>query len=252
METISTISTIQFSPDKDIWKNLNTIRALSQKAAMRGSTLTVFPELSLSPGWFNNKNSLKEYAQSLDGYQTQHIQDTANLTDVSIVFGFVEIYNGEFFNSAAIVAPNNRGVICHVRKHNLSGFDYVWASPEYTLPMSTAIYQNCRVGLLIGDDVSNRFTDDWMSKFSTKFYNTGDVDLVCVLDARPYESIEFPHKSWFSLAKNLNCTIAISNRVGTEISTEYGGGSCIIDSDLRIWSQGSSFTEAAIVGGILA
>lgn len=251
IDAISTISAVQFSPDKDVWKNLNTLRALSQKAAMRGSTLTVFPELSLSPGWFSDRHSLTEYAQTIDGYQTQHIQDTANLTDSSIVFGFIELFEGEFFNSAAIVAPNNRGVVCHVRKHNLSGFDYIWSSPDYTLPMPTAIYQNCRVGLLIGEDVFNCFTDDWMGNNSAKFYNLGDVDLVCVLDARPYETIEFPYKSWFSLAKNLNCTVAVSNRIGTEISTEYGGGSCIIDSDLRIWSQGSSFTDAAIVGGIL-
>jgi hypothetical protein len=41
----------------------------------------------------------------------------------------------------------------------------------------------------------------------------------------------------------------VSNRVGKERDLSFKGGSCVVDRNKKVWTHGSSFTEAAVVGG---
>ena len=61
----------------------------------------------------------------------------------------------------------------------------------------------------------------------------------------------YPDSSWVELAEEIDANIIVSNRVGKERDMKFKGGSCIIDRDRRIWTNGSSFTEAAVVGGVV-
>jgi predicted amidohydrolase len=45
--------------------------------------------------------------------------------------------------------------------------------------------------------------------------------------------------------------VIVSNRVGKERDLTFKGGSAIIDRNGRIWTNGSSFTETAVVGGLV-
>jgi len=252
--SVGSIAVVQYSPDdKDIWKNLDTIKLLASQASLRGATVIVFPELCLSPSWFNDKESAADFSQTSTGYQTQFIQNVADSTIATIVFGYVELgSDNEFYNSAAVVKPEF-GLCANVRKHNLSGFDHMWAKENDDLfPIVT--FENCRMGIMIGDDVRNKFNETYtfLQDPPQKFYHPGSTDLICVLDSRHYESINFPYFEWHNLSKTLNTNVAISNKIGYDITTEYGGGSCVIDRDSRIWSQGGSFDEVAIVGGALS
>jgi hypothetical protein len=78
------------------------------------------------------------------------------------------------------------------------------------------------------------------------------VDLICILDSTHRPTSEFPCNEWVELAKKLNVNVAACNKLGLDATGMTGGGSCVIDRDIRIWSQGSSFSNVSIVGGALS
>ena len=61
----------------------------------------------------------------------------------------------------------------------------------------------------------------------------------------------FPLSTRVELVEETRANLIVSNRVGIERDMKFKGGSCIIDRDRRIWTNGSNFTEAAVVGGIV-
>lgn len=254
IQTIGPIAVVQYEPnDTDVWKNLETVRSLSSEAALRGANLVVFPELCLGPNSFDDKSHAADFSQEKGGYQTRFVNNISNAIGVTIVFGYVEFGDdGEFYNSAAIVSPN-RGLLGNVRKHNLHSTDYVWASPSYDI-FPNVVFENCRVGIMIGSDVRNVYDDStaFVQSPRQRFYERGSVDLVCVLDGTRRPTTEFPCDEWINLSKTLCTNVAACNRIGFDGSGMSGGGSCVIDRDTRIWSKGSNFNSVAIVGGALS
>lgn len=245
-DSIGTVAVAQFSPDdENVWKNLDTLKTLAMKARLRGASILVFPELCLSKGWFESREDAAQFAQAIDGYQSRYVADVANATMMSIVFGYVEYDEDNYYNSAALVRPS-LGVSLNVRKRNLSGFEYMWATPGEGIIAETSAFENCRVGILVGDDAINM-----SHNLTSKFYEPGSIDLICVPDARYYESVDFPQSIWFNLSLDTSANVAVANKIGVDITTTYGGGSCFIDRDQRVWTSGASFDEETIVGGAL-
>ena len=83
-----------------------------------------------------------------------------------------------------------------------------------------------------------------------KFYTRGSVDTIALL-TNWGGSYGYPDSSWVELVEETRANVIVSNRVGEERDLKFKGGSCIIDRDRRIWTNGSSFTEAAVVGGMV-
>ncbi len=127
--------------------NINKIIAESEKAALGGSELIVFPELSLS-GRVTEKNA---WNMAIDEQSTQmsKIIDCAMKNRIYIVFGAVEKCDDILFNTAFLAGP--AGVEGKYRKIHLSENDKTWA----TTGNLGFIYCNIpvgRIGLLIGTD----------------------------------------------------------------------------------------------------
>jgi len=136
------------------------------------------------------------------------------------------------------------------QKHNLFGGDNLWAQPsEQTPPI--VLTPAGRVGVLICRDISNRMRESYVfHQPGQRFYKPGQVDVIaCPVNWG--SAFSYPASEWVELVEQTRANVIVSNRVGEERDMSYKGGSAIIDRDRRIWTNGSSFTEAAVVGGVV-
>ena len=243
------VSAIQFQPILlDVYKNIAEAKSLVFEAASKGAGVIVLPELCISGHVLRNKREALDCAQQKNGYQTQEFLDIAKNYNCHIILGYVELFENNLYNSAAIIGP--RGLECNIQKHNLWGSDNLWATPSEQLHQVT-ITRAGRLGALICRDAINTYRQSYtFSNPSKKFYKKGSVDILALLTNWSAD-YGYPDSSWVELAEELDCNVIVSNRIGKERDMNFKGGSCIIDRDKKIWTNGSSFTEPAIVGGLI-
>jgi predicted amidohydrolase len=248
---LSTVAAaIQYAPKLlDPQANLNTALQMTFEAAAKGAKLIVLPELAMSGYVLENKREAAMCAQQRDGYQTMALQEIAARYNCYIALGYVELDEGVFYNSAALIGP--QGCVGNTRKRNLYGSDFMWAkaaddqvSPVISTPFG-------RVGLMVCRDVTNKQRNTYAFKNENySFYRKGSVDHVCLLTNWAHD-YGFPDASWVGLAEQLGANVVVSNRCGVERDMMFKGGSAIIDKTLHVWTHGSTFNEACVVGGAL-
>lgn len=229
-------------------ENIAYAQQLVFEAAAKGARVIVLPELAFSGFTLDSPSEAMECAQTRDGFQTEAFIPLAQRFGCHIVFGYVELSEGKLYNSAAIVGP--RGLEGNAQKHNLWGRDNVWAQPsEATSPV--VVTGAGRLGVLLCRDATNNFRESYaFYNPNHKFYHKGSVDtLALVTNWGP--GYAYPDSSWVELVESTRANVIVSNRTGEEREMKFQGGSCVIDRDRRIWTHGSSFTEAAVVGGVV-
>lgn len=243
------VAAVQYKPELlDVHKNLAVAQQMAFEAAAKGASLVVLPELSMSGYVLENKREAADCSQNKDGYQTKAFLPIARRFNTHIVFGYVESSNGKLYNSAAIVGPS--GLVANCQKHNLWGSDNLWAeSSESQHPVITT--RAGRLGVLICRDVMNNYRDSYkFHKSESRFYRKGSVDTLALL-TNWGSDYGYPDSSWVELAEETGANVIVSNRVGKERDLKFKGGSCVIDRSKKVWTHGSSFTEAAVVGGVV-
>lgn len=240
---------IQFEPKiGDVHSNIATSTQMAFEAAAKGAAIIVLPELCISGYAIQNRDEAMSYAQDKLGYQTEAFVPVARKFNSHIVFGYIELFEGKLYNSAAIIGPG--GLIANCRKHNLWGPDNLWA--ESAEDMHPVIPTKAgRLGVLICRDVMNNYRDTYkFRRPDHRFYKRGSVDTIALL-TNWGSDYGYPDSSWMELSEETGANIVVSNRVGKERDLNFKGGSCIIDRDRKVWTNGSSFTESAVVGGVL-
>lgn len=243
------VAAVQYAPSLlDVHKNLATATQLAFEAAGKGAQVVVLPELCLSGYVIRSKSEAASVSQERDGYQTEAFEPIARRFGCRIVFGYVELLEGKLYNSAAVVGPS--GLEGNAQKHNLWGSDALWAtaseslSPVLTTPAG-------RLGVLICRDVMNNYRDTYkFYKSESKFYRKGSVDTIALL-TNWGSDYGYPDNSWMELTEETGANVIVSNRVGKERDIKFKGGSCVIDRTQKVWTNGSSFTESAVVGGVV-
>jgi len=241
------VAAVQFQPKLlDVYANLQTATQLTFEAAAKGAALIVLPELCTSGYVLNDKREAADCAQERNGYQTEAFVPLARRFNTHIVFGYVETYEGKLYNSATVVGPD--GLIANCQKHNLWGSDNLWAeSSEHPHPVIPT--RAGRVGVLICRDVMNNYRDTYkFYKNEQRFYKAGSVDTIALL-TNWGSDYGYPDSTWVELAEETGANVVVSNRVGKERDLKFKGGSCVVDRNKKVWTNGSSFTEAAVVGG---
>ena len=232
----------------DVHKNRATAQQLTFEAAAKGARVVVLPELCLSGYVLRSKEEASSVCQERDGYQTEAFIPLAKKFNCHVVFGYVELHEGKLYNSAAIVGPS--GLVGNSQKHNYWGSDALWAEQAESLSpvVVTAVG---RLGVLVCRDVMNNYRESYkFYKSEQKFYKKGSVDTIALL-TNWGSDYGYPDNNWVELAEETGANVIVSNRVGKERDMEYKGGSCIIDRNRKIYTNGSSFTESAVVGGIV-
>lgn len=241
------VAAVQFKPEiLKVEDNLRTAQQMAFEAAGKGASLVVLPELCTSGYVLENKREASSCAQTKDGFQTEAFLPIAQRFNAHVVFGYIELHEGKLYNSAAIVGP--QGLVGNCRKHNLWGSDNLWAeSAEDLHPV--VVTRAGRTGVLICRDVMNNYRDTYkFYKSESRFYRMGSTDTIALL-TNWGSDYGYPDSSWVELAEETGANVVVSNRVGKERDLNFKGGSCIIDRSKKVWTHGSSFTEAAVVGG---
>lgn len=243
------VAAIQYAPKLlDVRANIATALQLTYEAAGKGAKLIVLPELAIGGYVLNSVREAADVAQERNGYQTHAFTDITRRFNCHVVFGYTELCEGKLYNSAAVVGPS--GLEGNFQKRNLFGSDALWAQPSEQQP-STIITPVGRLGVLICRDASNKYRESYaFYKPGQKFYKIGDVDTIALL-TNWGSAFGYPDAAWVELVEETRANVVVSNRVGKERDMSYKGGACVIDRDRRIYTFGSSFTEAAVVGGIV-
>ena len=241
------VAAIQFRPDiLDVERNLRIAQQMVFEAGGKGASLIVLPELCISGYVLESKHEASLCAQTKDGYQTESFIPLAKRFNAHIVFGYVELSEGKLYNSAAIIGP--QGLVANCRKHNRWGSDNIWASASEDLH-PVVITRAGRTGVLICRDVMNNYRDTYkFYKPNSRFYKNGSVDTIALL-SNWGSDYGYPDSTWVELAEETGANVVVSNRIGKERDLKFKGGSAVIDKNGKIWTNGSSFTEPAIVGG---
>lgn len=249
LQDTQVVAAVQYEPKLlDVRRNMSTALQLTYEAAGKGARLIVLPELAMGGAVLNSPKEAMTVAQERDGYQSQAFYGLARDFNCHIVFGYTELFEGNLYNSAVIIGPN--GVEGNAQKHNLYGSDNMWAQPSDQNP-PIVITPAGRLGVLICRDVSNKFRESYVfSQPGQKFYRKSSVDTIALL-TNWGAAYGYPDSAWVELVEETRANVVVSNRTGKERDMKYKGGSCVIDRDRRIWTHGSSFTESAVVGGIV-
>jgi predicted amidohydrolase len=245
----SIVASVQFKPEpEEIDKNISIAKQMAFEAAAKGARVIVLPEMCTSGNGFKSVRDAALCAQSKDGYQTESFIPLARKFNCHIVFGYPEFDDNFLYNSAAIVGPN--GLEANIRKHNLWGNDNFWATSSDQIP-PVVVTAAGRLGALISRDISNTFRESYaFYKKGQKFYSRGSVDTLALLSNWD-DQFGYPDSRWIDLNESLDSNLIISNRVGAEGNLKFRGGSCIIGRDRKVWTNGSSFKESAVVGGMI-
>lgn len=243
------VASIQFESKRcDPQANLETALQYAFEAAIKGAKIVILPELCTS-GADLTKREAYACSQVREGYQTNTFLPLCQKYGLAVVFGYPELADGELYNSAAIVTPY--GLTGNARKKMLEGHDFTWATPGDDSVSPIVMHEQYRIGVLVSHDVTNKRRGSYpWSRDAGPFYRKGMVDLLAVPCAWK-EGFSFPDSKWVNLAEEVSCNVAVSNLVFEDAYGRTGGGSCIVDRDLKVWTYGSSLSAAAVVGGLI-
>jgi predicted amidohydrolase len=249
MNTTALVAACQFDIlFNDVTGNLNRAQQLAFEAAAKGARVIVLPELCVSGYALKTPAAAALLSQHKNGFQTQMFVPVASHFNCHIIFGYVEIEDGLLYNSAACVGPT--GLLGNFRKHNLQGRDYLWATPGETLHSVIPTTEG-RLGILVGRDVMNQYRQSHpFFQGGRPFYKKGSVDVIA-LPSNWLKMQEYPPTEWVELAESTGTNVIVANRVGREVEAEFGGGSLVVDRKLVVWTNGSSFSDTAVVGGVI-
>jgi len=151
----SKIATVQMNALKDgLEHNLNVHRRFIEEAAKAECRLVMFPELSVTAHYGNEK--VVQFAErATDGLIFSTMHEQAKKHNIIIAYGFCEIAHGTHYNSHALVGPE--GLIGIQRKVHASKDEYFYFRMGRSLEVLDLGF--CKVGTLICYD--SRFFESW-------------------------------------------------------------------------------------------
>ncbi|MCY4109265.1 MAG: carbon-nitrogen hydrolase family protein, partial [Chloroflexi bacterium] len=107
---------VQMQPKSgDVQSNLKVIEASSRRAADRGATLVIVPELATT-GYLLDER-IAELAETIPGATSARLCDIARENSVYLVCGIIERDGGGFFNSALLCAPDGQLLAAYRKLH---------------------------------------------------------------------------------------------------------------------------------------
>jgi predicted amidohydrolase len=265
------VAAIQLCPEfKKPKENLQRAGRMIVEAARNGAQLIVLPELLTTGYSFMSAEEAEPFAENLailgvgaqetepmmlaqQGQSMGFMYMLALKLGVKLVWGLVEKDpgSGKLYNSQVYMeVDESRGTglggmyFESVRKINLWGNDFIWASEGQSNPpvVRTKIGgEDWKVGLLICRDVRDKKNSEWKS-----FYEPGDADVVAF--SANWGDGGFPSTSWMDFVKDNKTTLIVSNRYGKETCNNFGeGGICVIETNGKVHCKGILWSKDCIV-----
>ena len=197
------------------WANPAANRERCDEAINRnaGADIYVLPEM-FSTGFCTHPDGIAEPA---DSDTLQWMKDKAKETNAAIAGSVAVTENSKFYNRFYFVYPD--GKVQHYDKHHL--FTYGGEHLRFTAGTERVVveFRGVRILLEICYDL----------RFPVWARNHGDYDMILYVASWPTPRVE----AWSALLKaraiENQCYVAGVNRVGTDPSCQYCGGSVVID-----------------------
>ncbi|WRU97710.1 nitrilase-related carbon-nitrogen hydrolase (plasmid) [Priestia filamentosa] len=223
------VASVQFNPmlnERD--KNIEELLKVMEKALKNGAKLIVAPEMSTTGYYYENREAIEPFVDTIPGKTTSEFTKLAKKYDAYIVFGMAEVDKKTdlYYNSAALVGPE--GYIGKYRKTQMWETEMHWAAwgdlgvPVFktkigkiamNICMDSAYFETARLAGIKGANI-------------LAFPTNSSAQTISALPAR---------------AQQNGMYIVSANRSNTEKGFHMVGGSAI-------WSpEGEKLAEASVV-----
>ena len=229
------IALSQFSPYVgNIELNVQRMIEQANQAKKQNADIIVFPELS-TIGYPAEDLLLRP---SLTKRTAQAFEQLASVTDIVMVFGFVNnAEDAQRYNSAAVMKDGQ--VLGVYNKQNLPNYSVFDEKRYFNEGHQHLVFEYLghKFGVLICEDVWSLQTVQQLAQLN--------VETVLVLNASPYEVGKPQHRilTLKELAKQLNLHLVYSNQVGGQDDLVFDGTSFIINNNGEVAFQAPSFKE---------
>jgi len=156
--------------------NLKQMSKVAQEAASKGIQLLIFPELYLIGYTEFNQSEFATLPEPLNGPSLQIVQKIAQMNNISISYGFVEVDQGDLFDTDVLV-DNNGEMILSYRKTHLWEEESYYLTPGKQLGPVVNLH-GVKVGFLTCFDV-------WFPE-TTRVLSLQDADFIIIPTANGY------------------------------------------------------------------
>ncbi|MBA7628945.1 Glutamine-dependent NAD(+) synthetase [subsurface metagenome] len=227
----------------DLAGNAEKMRNIYAQAAQADVDLLVFPELAVCgyppEDLLHKKHFLEDSRRTLEKL-------AADCPDITIIAGFAESYQGNSYNSAAVLQAGR--ISKTYRKSRLPNFD-VFDERRYFQPGTGPVVINVG-GLNIAITICADIWDiEWLGNF---LKDVGQIQMILNISASPFHlgKIEKRQEIVNRCAKEFNCAVAYCNLVGGQDELVFDGRSIFTDSAGRVIAKARAFAEDLLIADI--
>jgi NAD+ synthase (glutamine-hydrolysing) len=229
----------------DLPGNVERMRSIYTEAIRSDVDLLVFPELAVC-GYPPEDLLLKKHFLKDNRLTVEKL--AADCPAKTIVVGFAESYQGNSYNSAAVL--QNGRVSKIYRKALLPNFGvfdeqrYFHAGAE---PLIIDI-AGLKVAVTICADI---WETEWLVDF---LKDCGGIELVVNISASPFHmgKTSQRHAVISRCAKEFNCAVSYCNLVGGQDELVFDGSSCFADSTGSIVAKAPAFDDGLLIADVIA
>jgi NAD+ synthase (glutamine-hydrolysing) len=227
----------------DLAGNVSKMQNIYSQAVRSGIDLLTFPELAVC-GYPPEDLLMKNYFIEDNRKAVEKLATVCPKTTVAV--GFAENFNGNIYNSAAILQD---GKISKVyRKAQLPNYG-VFDEQRYFQAGKEPVIINVNgvnIAITICMDIWNI---KWLERF---FKNLGRIHIVLNISASPFyiEKIKKRESVISQCARKFNCVVAYCNLVGGQDELIFDGRSIIADPAGNIVCKARAFDEELLIADI--
>ncbi len=229
----------------DIKGNVNRMQDLSIKAFELGADIVVFPEMSVC-GYPPEDLLLKEQFLKDNRLAVEHL--AKNCPGITIITGFAEANEKDFYNSLAVL---QEGQVKKIYHKNILPNCGVFDEKRYFRPGTEALCMNID-GLIFGFTICEDIW--WLKWMDSLFEKTQPINIIINISASPFHTgkIEQRQQILSECAKHFNCAVAYCNLVGGQDELVFDGRSMFVDSSGQIVCQAKAFEEDMLMADFSA
>jgi len=228
----------------DLVGNAEKMRDIYTQAIRSDVDLLAFPELAVCgyppEDLLYKKHFLQDCSLTLEKL-------AADCPDKTIIVGFAESFQGNSYNSAAVLQAGRISKI--YRKSMLPNYG-VFDEQRYFQPGAKPLIINLKgldVAVTICFDIWNL---EWLSNF---LKGTNQIQMILNISASPFHTgkIGIREEIVHKCAKKNNCALAYCNLVGGQDELVFDGRSMFVDSTGRVVAKAKAFDEDLIIADII-
>ncbi|MEZ4670921.1 MAG: nitrilase-related carbon-nitrogen hydrolase [Anaerolineae bacterium] len=230
---------LQFEPEhaaKD--RNLDRLSHLIREGAANGAKVIVTPEMATVGIFWENREHIAPYVETIPGYTTDYFAKLAGELDIYVVIGMAEVNpaTNAYYNSAALIGPD--GLVGVHRKVHAYVSDPLWAV-DGDLGFQTWETPLGKLGVMICMDANYPESSRLLA------LHNADVLLVPVT----WLVEVCPAPLWITRAFENGLHAVCANRWGSEMGHQISGGSCVLNPDGSIQNCAANESGDVIVYG---